>query len=153
MNNVDKNRGGRPPVTHLTDRDVQVARLVAQGYERDQVASRLALTRSAVNRHMTKVMVLTGSDNGVQAIARLVGLDIIRAADATGRETQIQRDAEARRLRPGFRAVQTGTDNRSRFLAAAAYVRSQKPVDPEHDVDEHVCQLLDTIADELAGMA
>jgi DNA-binding CsgD family transcriptional regulator len=55
----------------LVAADLQVYRLVAAGMERNEIASKLGVSRSVVNRHMAKGLVLTGASNAVQLIAIL----------------------------------------------------------------------------------
>lgn len=61
----------------LTAADLQVYRLVASGMERNEIAAKLGVSRSVVNRHMAKGLVLTGASNAVQLIAVLTEAGVL----------------------------------------------------------------------------
>ena len=56
----------------LTPRDIEVIEFVASGFERDDIASRLGISRTAVNRHMRKAFELTGAVNAAHLVAILM---------------------------------------------------------------------------------
>jgi DNA-binding NarL/FixJ family response regulator len=47
----------------LTDRELQVLRLVAEGMSNKQVATALAISEKTVKAHMTSVLKSTGTEN------------------------------------------------------------------------------------------
>ena len=56
---------------HLTEREVQVARLVAVGYTNEAVGKRLQVSVHTVVRHMTAMLRKTGERNRAGLVTRL----------------------------------------------------------------------------------
>jgi DNA-binding CsgD family transcriptional regulator/pimeloyl-ACP methyl ester carboxylesterase len=52
----------------LTDREVEVLRLVAQGKTNSEIADALVISRHTVDRHVTNVLTKTGSANRAEAV-------------------------------------------------------------------------------------
>lgn len=136
-------RQDRGPVSELTPRDLQVAKLVAQGNERNDVAVALGTSRSDVNRSMGKVITLTDSANGLQALAKLVALGLLSPTDVMGAGPQ-ERNRFARRIAPGVH--RTGQVITSKDVAT--WLRDQRIPRPLGEAEEHVNSVLDDMADE-----
>lgn len=60
----------------VSDRELQVMDLVAEGLTDDAIARRLAITPATVRKHMQSAMRKLHVDNRVQAVLRWRGLDI-----------------------------------------------------------------------------
>lgn len=90
-----------PVRQEITPRDIQVARWIARGKERNEVASILETSRSAINRHMIKIMKVTETRNGTQAIATLMALGLLTASEVTDLDVPA-REATARRIAPSL---------------------------------------------------
>lgn len=60
----------------VSDRELQVMDLVAEGLTDDAIARRLAITPAMVRKHMQSAMCKLHVDNRVQAVLRWRGLDI-----------------------------------------------------------------------------
>jgi DNA-binding NarL/FixJ family response regulator len=54
---------------HLSEREVEVLRLVAAGRSNQQIAGELVISPSTVSKHVTSVLSKTGSANRAQATA------------------------------------------------------------------------------------
>jgi hypothetical protein len=107
------------------------------------VAVVLGTSRSDVNRSMGKVITLTGSANGLQALAKLVALGLLSPADVMGVGPQ-ERNKFARRIAPGVhRTGQTVT-----FKDVATWLRDQRIPRPAHGAEEHLNNVLDDMADD-----
>jgi DNA-binding NarL/FixJ family response regulator len=61
----DPSRSAVPPPdpTGLTDRELEVVRLVAQGLTNDQVAEKLVISRRTVNRHLNAIYTKLGTSS------------------------------------------------------------------------------------------
>jgi DNA-binding CsgD family transcriptional regulator len=55
----------------LTPADIEVIEFVASGFERDAIAARLGVSRTAVNRHIRKAFELTGAVNAANLVTIL----------------------------------------------------------------------------------
>lgn len=134
----------------ITPRDIQVARWIARGKERNEVASILQTSRSAINRHMIKIMKTTESRNGTQAVATLMALGLLTPSDVTDVDVPA-REATARRIAPdlstGF-ALPT-----VKCAEVAAWLRSRRVASPIDDAEEHVNICLDEMAAEWEARA
>jgi DNA-binding CsgD family transcriptional regulator len=62
---------------HLTERELEILRLVADGLSVKQVASRLALSPRTVESHLGKLYRKLGARNRVQALSRAASLRLI----------------------------------------------------------------------------
>jgi DNA-binding CsgD family transcriptional regulator len=131
----------------LTPRDVQVAKWVARGLDRRDVALALSTSKSSVDRHMRKVVRLTRSRNGIEAVAVLMALGLLSAKDATSMGPEAC-DTLAGRIAPGVPRTAPGG---SASVDVSAWVLSQKVPAPEGEAEEHVNQVLDSMAAEWAS--
>lgn len=123
-----------PVRQEITPRDIQVARWIARGKERNEVASILETSRSAINRHMIKIMKVTETRNGTQAIATLMALGLLTASEVTDLDVPA-REATARRIAP---SLSTGaTLPTVKRAEVAAWLRSQMIADPVDETEEH----------------
>lgn len=128
----------------ITPRDLQVAKWIARGMERNDVAVKLATNRPAINRHMAKVMDLTTSRNGIQAVAHLVALGLLNAEDVTGMN-KIQRVRMAARIAP---EVKPDGGAVVRFSEVAAWLRRQAIAVPNGEAEEHFNECIASMAAE-----
>lgn len=136
-------RQDRGPVNELTPRDIQVAKMVALGNERNDVAVLLGTSRSDVNRSMGKVITLTGSANGLQALAKLVALGLLTPTDVMGVGPQ-ERNKFARRIAPGVhRAGQTVT-----FKDVSTWLLDQRLAYPGCEAEQHLNHVLEDMSQE-----
>lgn len=135
----------------ITPRDLQVVKWIACGMERDDVAKTLNTSRSAVNRHMTKVMKLTATPSGTAAVAHVMALGLLQPGDVTSRNAY-ERMERAASLAPEVSRSAPPVGRRAGLLEAAAHIRSQKPRwdDP---VDVHVAEVMESLARELEERA
>lgn len=131
----------------ITPRDLQVVKWIACGMERDDVAKTLNTSRSAVNRHMTKVMKLTATPSGTAAVAHVMALGLLRAQDVTSLTTE-ERSKRALMLAPDVRRHEHLTDAGITRADVAAWLRSKKVRTPIDDAEEHVNACLDEMATE-----
>lgn len=136
----------------ITPRDLQVVKWIACGMERDDVAKTLNTSRSAVNRHMTKVMKLTATPSGTAAVAHVMAIGLLRAQDVTSL-TVGERRARRLMLAPDVVKYERnpGTEvTRVEAGDVAAWLRSNKPLHPEGvEVEEHLCDVLESLAREI----
>jgi DNA-binding CsgD family transcriptional regulator len=133
----------------ITPRDIQVVKWIACGMERDDVALTLNTSRSAVNRHMAKVMKLTATPSGTAAVAHIMALGLLRAQDVTSL-TKPERRKRALLLAPDVMRHEHLTDAGITRADVAAWLRSNQPTDPAGDeVDHHVYGVLETLAVEI----
>jgi ATP/maltotriose-dependent transcriptional regulator MalT len=71
-------RGGASPTRaerRLTQRQLEVLRLIADGYSNPEIASRLFLTEGTVKWHVRQILKALGVANRAQAVARLLAAD------------------------------------------------------------------------------
>jgi DNA-binding NarL/FixJ family response regulator len=61
----------------LTPREVEVARLVAQGQTNQQIARTLLISVSTVKRHLRRIVAKLGVRDRVQAAVRVVELGVL----------------------------------------------------------------------------
>jgi DNA-binding CsgD family transcriptional regulator len=136
----------------ITPRDIQVVKWIACGMERDDVAKTLNTSRSAVNRHMAKVMKLTATPSGTAAVAHVMALGLLRAQDVTSL-TMEERSKRRLLLAPDVVKYERspGTDvTRVEAVDVATWLRSNQPTDPAGDeMDHHVYGVLETLAVEI----
>ena len=63
--------GGREPaVSGLTDRQIDVLRLVAAGLSNKEVAQRLAISPATVKSHLAHAQIVLGAKNRTDAVVR-----------------------------------------------------------------------------------
>ena len=63
----------------LTQREMDVLRLVAQGHQRDKIASLLGIGAESVKTHLKGIMTKLGCPNATSAVGRAYELGILRA--------------------------------------------------------------------------
>lgn len=63
----------------LTAREMDVLRLVAQGHQRDRIASSLGIGAESVKTHLKGIMTKLGCPNATSAVGRAYELGILRA--------------------------------------------------------------------------
>jgi DNA-binding CsgD family transcriptional regulator len=131
----------------ITPRDIQVVKWIACGMERDDVALTLNTSRSAVNRHMAKVMKLTATPSGTAAVAHVMALGLLRAQDVTSL-TKPERRKRALLLAPDVMRHEHLTDAGLTRADVAAWLRSKKVATPIDDAEEHVNACLEGMATE-----
>ena len=68
---------GNMASTEISDRELDVLRLMAQGYIDREIAQNLYISVSAVRYHITQLLQKTGYENRVKLIADLVNQDFI----------------------------------------------------------------------------
>lgn len=61
--------GGKSPTANLTDRELEILRLLAQGARPGQVAEKLFVSIKTVKNHLTSVYAKLGVQTGAQAVA------------------------------------------------------------------------------------
>ena len=61
--------GGKSPSANLTDRELEILRLLAQGARPGQVAEKLFVSIKTVKNHLTSVYAKLGVQTGAQAVA------------------------------------------------------------------------------------
>ncbi len=66
----DKTSTSGELIEHLSERELEVLRLVAQGLQRQEVASNLILSLNTVKTHMRNIFRKLGVNNQMQAVAR-----------------------------------------------------------------------------------
>jgi DNA-binding CsgD family transcriptional regulator len=127
----------------ITPRDIQVARWIARGKERNEVASILETSRSVINRHMVKMMRATGARNGTQAVATLMALGLLTASDVMSGSPQ-DRHRKAKRIAPDLSApadvVVTPSDVRT-------YLLGQRVPRPDGEAEKHFNWCIEAMAE------
>ncbi len=118
----------------LTPRDIQVARWIARGKERDAVASILQTSRPAINRHMAKMKHLTGAANATETVAVLMAVGLLTASDVTDGPVW-EREKLAQRIAPDLSPPDTPVVKR---IEVAAWLRSQMISDPDGEAEGHL---------------
>lgn len=65
-----------PSVELLTEREIEIVRLVASGYNNRQIALQLVLAEGTVSNHMTHILAKLNATNRAEAVskARLLGI-------------------------------------------------------------------------------
>lgn len=71
---------GTPSVTALTDREVEILQLVAEGGSAAEVASQLYISRKTVSSHMQRIFTKLGVHSRAQAVAVAYSEGLIRVA-------------------------------------------------------------------------
>jgi DNA-binding CsgD family transcriptional regulator len=137
-----------PVRQEITPRDIQVARWIARGKERNEVASILGTSRSAINRHMIKIMRATGAKNGTQAVVTLMALGLLSASEVSDLDVPARRE-EAQRIAPDLSTPASRVERGE----VAAWLRSQRVPSPVDDAEEHVNACLDEMASEWEARA
>ncbi|MFD0556938.1 LuxR family two component transcriptional regulator [Stackebrandtia endophytica] len=68
---------GEPPVQSLTDRELDVLRLVASGYTNRQIAEALFLAEGTVKNHLSSVLLKLGARDRTNAVLRALHLGLL----------------------------------------------------------------------------
>lgn len=129
----------------ITPRDLQVIKWIACGVERDEVAEILGTSRSAVNRHMAKVMRLTATPNNAAAVAHVMALGILRAQDVTGL-TRKDRMDRANLIAPNVIKRAPLNDTGISRADVAQWLRSERLPDPGCEAEQHLNEVLERLA-------
>lgn len=68
-----------PPVrnTQLSERELEVARLIAAGYSNKQMASELGISHNTVARHVANIMRKMGAGNRTEAVLNAIRQELI----------------------------------------------------------------------------
>lgn len=128
--------------SELTPRDIQVARWIARGKERSEVASILGVSKPAIDRHLAKMKRATGADNTTQAMAVLMSVGLLTPADVVEGSDRDRRTFAAT-IAPGITV--------SPKVAArdvAAYLRGRQVSSPVDDAERHFNDVIDRMANE-----
>lgn len=120
----------------LTPRDIQVARWIARGKERDAVASILGTSRPAINRHMAKMKYLTGTANATETVAVLMAIGLLTPSDVMDAPVW-ERERIAETIAPGISTQTAPTAPTVKRIEVAAWLRSQMIADPVDETEEH----------------
>lgn len=128
----------------ITPRDIQVARWIARGKERNEVASILETSRSAINRHMIKIMRTTETRNGTQAIATLMALGLLTPGDVSD-GGPADREAVAKRIAPSLQSVSDAATVRP--AEVRSYLLGQRIPRPDGEVEEHFNWCMESMAE------
>ena len=70
-----------PPIEALSDRELQVARLLARGFANDEIASALYVSRNTVKSHLKNVYGKLGVGTRTEAVARILELGLLKGPD------------------------------------------------------------------------
>lgn len=129
----------------ITPRDVQVLKWVALGLERNDVAETLGTSRSAINRHMAKVMRLTATSNNAAAVAYVMALGILRAQDVTTLTRKARMD-QANLLAPNVIKRAPLNDAGVSRADVAQWLRSERLPAPDCETEQHLNEVLERLA-------
>lgn len=128
----------------LNPRDIQVAKWIARGKERNEVASILETSRSVINRHMIKIMKATETRNGTHAIATLMALGLLTASSVTDESPQ-GRSRRAKKIAPDLptpadTVVVTPSEVRT-------YLLGQRVPRPDGEAEKHFNWCVEAMAE------
>jgi DNA-binding CsgD family transcriptional regulator len=73
---------GTHPVERLTERELEVARLLARGFTNDEIATALFVSRNTVKTHLKSVYGKLGVRTRTEAVARCLELGLLTEPDA-----------------------------------------------------------------------
>ncbi|MGP3925207.1 LuxR C-terminal-related transcriptional regulator [Streptomyces sp. 8N616] len=77
---IRQQQPGDSPLEQLTEREIEVFRLMTRGYSNAEISAELTLSQSTVKSHIQKVMEKLGIRNRVHAVIFAYEKNIIRAA-------------------------------------------------------------------------
>jgi DNA-binding NarL/FixJ family response regulator len=66
-----------PPDRILTDRELQVIRMIAQAYTNREISARLNITEGTVKRHTTNIYAKLGATSRIDAVRKVIRLDLL----------------------------------------------------------------------------
>ncbi|MCI0158365.1 response regulator transcription factor [Leifsonia shinshuensis] len=68
-----------PPPTDriLTDRELEVIRMIAQAYTNREISARLNITEGTVKRHTTNIYAKLGATSRIDAVRKVIRLDLL----------------------------------------------------------------------------
>lgn len=61
----------------LTDRELQVIRMIAQAYTNREISARLNITEGTVKRHTTNIYAKLGASSRIDAVRKVIRLDLL----------------------------------------------------------------------------
>lgn len=61
----------------LTDRELQVIRMIAQAYTNREISARLNITEGTVKRHTTNIYAKLGATSRIDAVRKVIRLDLL----------------------------------------------------------------------------
>lgn len=71
---------GSGPASHLTDRELEILRLLAHGVRATEAAAQLCLSVKTVKNHLTSIYAKLGVEGATQAVAKAYRLGLVRQA-------------------------------------------------------------------------
>lgn len=74
----------RPASNQLTDRELAVLRLLAEGLPNKQVAARLGISRRTVERHCDNIYAKLGVGSRTEAVVRAISAKLVPVPDGAG---------------------------------------------------------------------
>lgn len=81
MQALSRPQAASPPVESLTEREVEVLRLVAKGYNNQRIAAHLTIAEVTVRSHVSHILAKLNLDNRVQAALYALKEGLVRLED------------------------------------------------------------------------
>ena len=73
-----------PGVAGLTEREVEVLRLVARGWDNRRIAEALCITEQTVKNHVSRIYAKLGVESRVEAVLRAISLGLVPFGEMEG---------------------------------------------------------------------